>query len=84
MQAGGPSLGSRGGSALSPSTFSAFTKTGMTAPVNRSKDRWPIASKTLAIAPEWLVNDRNAPSSCANTSSRSCASLYRLAFLGSR
>ena len=49
---------------------SAFTKTGITAPVPKRKGRCLMARSKAAMDPEWLVNEINVLLSWVNTSSR--------------
>lgn len=39
---------------------SAFTSTGITAPVTKLKSRCPISDRIAAMEPEWLVKEMNA------------------------
>ena len=53
-----------------PNTRSALTRTGIMAPVARSKERCSIASRILVIAPECVLNEMKVAESFVNTSSK--------------
>ena len=51
---------------------SAFTNTGIKAPVGSRNSRCPITLRSEAIDPEWVVNEMYVLTSLVNTSSSSC------------
>ena len=55
----------------SEGAVSAFTNTGITAPVGKRNSRWPITLSSEAIDPEWVVNEMYVLSSREYMSSRS-------------
>lgn len=66
-----------------PEIVSAFTKTGMTAPVAKAKTWWPKTLNRLAPSPEWVVILKKVSLSFEKTSSRTVLDLISLSLLGS-